>query len=971
MEPIKLSLAARFLTRLANAVYRHRRWFFYPQAALFLICGLFTVRSLEFATNRNALVGGEKEYHKIFLEYKNEFPVQDDLVVVVESENLERNRQFVERLGAKIERETNVFASVLFKFDFKNMGPKALLFLPEDDLKALKQTFAEYQPVLRQFTRATNLVSLIDLVNTQFRTASPENDEANAALIQALPALVRIITQATDALRRLGAPPSPGISALFEGSQEEERQMYLTFHEGKVFLLTAQAHNELLNELAVERLRQLIAETQLEVPGLNVGLTGEPVLELDEMLQSQKDTTVASIVAFVLVALIFIYGYHETGRPLKATACLLFGIAYTMGYTTLVIGHLNILTITFVPILVGLAIDFGVHLVTRYEEELWHGRPEKPAMERAMVFTGMGIFTGALTTAAAFFAMAGTSFKGIQEMGIICGGGLLLSLIPMMTLLPVLLLRGKQNVLDHELAPVLDHRATVENTQRARIEKIWLDRPGAVLVVVGVLSAACIYPATRVKFDYNLLHMQSAGLPAVIFQHKLITSSSRSLLSAAVVATNLTEAETWMTRLTNLPSVASVESMVPLLAEDQSQKLILIQDIKRIVTAIPFQPVDTNQVSVTALKQSLFSFDGYVRLARHELQRDIARLEAKLPSSESTNRPPESAGSSPAATTTTNELAQIRKDLQLEQRINGELEKLRTVIVQLQMDLLRGDPMEIAEKLAEFQQALFNDVTETFSAFRHQDASGPMRVQDLPPALRQRFIGINGKYLLLVFPKHDIWERHAQEEFVRQLRTVDRRVTGTPVQLLEYTTLLKDSFEEAALYSLLAITIMVLIHFRRISCVGLALLPVAVGSLWMVGIMGTFGIPFNPANIMTLPLVIGVGVTNGIHILNRFAEEQHPAILARSTGKAVLVSGLTTIAGFGSLILAQHRGIESLGLIMSIGTATCMVIALTFLPAILNLLNRGGWTIKRPSATCTINTGSGGTEVNASSMQKN
>src|SRR3989449_5085856 len=108
----------------------------------------------------------------------------------------------------------------------------------------------------------------------------------------------------------------------------------------------------------------------------------------------------------------------------------------------------------------------------------------------------------------------------------------------------------------------------------------------------------------------------------------------------------------------------------------------------------------------------------------------------------------------------------------------------------------------------------------------------------------------------------------------------------------------------------------------------------------MLGIMGLFNLPFNPANVMTLPLIIGIGVTNGIHILNRFAEEQTPSIFSRSTGKAVLVSGLTTIAGFGSLIIANHRGIRSLGYVMATGVATCMIAGLTFLPALLSLLNR-------------------------------
>ena len=119
----------------------------------------------------------------------------------------------------------------------------------------------------------------------------------------------------------------------------------------------------------------------------------------------------------------------------------------------------------------------------------------------------------------------------------------------------------------------------------------------------------------------------------------------------------------------------------------------------------------------------------------------------------------------------------------------------------------------------------------------------------------------------------------------------------------------------------------------------------------MGGLMGAFRIPFNPANIMTLPLVIGIGVTNGIHILNRFAEEKNASILSKSTGKAVFVSGLTALSGFGSLILAQHRGIRSLGEVMSIGVTTCMIAALTFLPAVLNLfIPRSAGAKKQPSA---------------------
>jgi hypothetical protein len=132
-------------------------------------------------------------------------------------------------------------------------------------------------------------------------------------------------------------------------------------------------------------LRQLVAATDQEVPGVNVGLTGEPVLEYDEMVQSQKDSTVATVISLVVCAAIFIVSYRATGRPLKATGALVIGLGYTMGFTTLVVGHLNILTVTFLPILIGLAIDFGVHLITRYEEELRNGETQFVALQRAMV----------------------------------------------------------------------------------------------------------------------------------------------------------------------------------------------------------------------------------------------------------------------------------------------------------------------------------------------------------------------------------------------------------------------------------------------------------------------------------------------------------------------------------------------------------------------------------------------------------
>ena len=911
------SFLARLLGRLAVAVCRHPRWFVYPQIVLFFASIAVTVVFLQFDTDRNNLVGGNQLYHHNYLEFQKEFPQQEDLVVVVESENTEKNRQFVERLGVRLETETNLFKDVFYKGDLTMMGAKALLFVPENDLASLRDTLKEDLPFIQKFSQTTNLVSLFELVNRQFRTAPREQNAQTDSLVKSLPALERIIQQARESLARSGTPPSPGVTALFNAGEEAASASYITFNQGKIFLVTAHAPSDGLNNDAVERIRQLVGETKKEVVGVNAGLTGEPVLEHDEMAQSQKDTTVAGVVSLILCAIIFIYGYNETGRPIKAIICLLAGLAYTFAFATLTVGHLNILTITFLPMLIGLAIDFGVHLITRYEEELRHGKTAEAALMKAMVFTGQGIFTGALTTAGAFVAMAFTDFKGIREMGIICGGGLMVCLVPMLTLLPVLLLRGRQNVIDHKIH---------EDEKRARIENIWLSRPVLVTAIIVVTCGLAASQLRKVKFDYNLLNMQSAGLPAVVYEQKLIDSADKSVLFGAVVATNLDEAvqlEKQIRTLTNV--VADVDSIAGFLHQEQNTKLKLISEIKGLVAPLQFNVPDLRPVDVDALSRTLYSFNGYLGQAGND---DAVR------------------GSEP--------------------ELVKQFASLQDTSQDFRKAMLAGDRVALAEHadtLGQFQQALFEDLRGTFGILQRQDDRTALRIEDLPPVLRNRFVGVHGKFLLQVYPRKDVWQRDNQKEFIDTLRAaLDPQgknhpvITGTPVQLFEYTTLLKDSYITAAWYSLIAIAIMVFFHFRSLVAVILALIPVGIGTLWLTGLMGWQGVPFNPANIMTLPLVIGIGVTNGIHILNRFAEERTPGILARSTGKAVLVSGLTAIAGFGSLILAQHRGIHSLGFIMSVGIATCMLAGLTFLPALLNLIGRRHPLIEKPSVSRTMPT---------------
>jgi hypothetical protein len=424
--------------------------------------------------------------------------------------------------------------------------------------------------------------------------------------------------------------------------------------------------------------------------------------------------------------------------------------------------------------------------------------------------------------------------------------------------------------------------------------------------VVGVGAALTLLGCAEifhVRFDYNLLNLQNQGLSAVAYERKMVESSSRTMLASLVTADTIDQALALERKIRQLDTVSSVVSVAPLVAGNQQEKLAEVRQIRDEIAGIDFAPMDTSPPDLDALERSLESFGHVVGSAIYFVGR---------------------AG---------------KDDLK------QQLVTLRETVESMRREIASGPPAVRAEQLARYQQALFSDLDSTVAALQKQDAGAPLRVADLPPNLRSRFIGRTGKFLLQIYPKDNIWERAPQEAFVRELRSVDPQVTGAPVRFYEYTSRLKSNAQKAVLYALIAITLMLITHFRNVVCALLALLPVGVGILWTLGFMGLLGIPFNPANIISFTLLIGIGVSNGVHIMNRFTEEKNPSVLGKSTGKAVLVSALTTAAGFGSLMLAEHAGIASLGQVMALGTTMCMLASLTVLPAVLLLMTRSGWRL--------------------------
>jgi uncharacterized protein len=247
-----------------------------------------------------------------------------------------------------------------------------------------------------------------------------------------------------------------------------------------------------------------------------------------------------------------------------------------------------------------------------------------------------------------------------------------------------------------------------------------------------------------------------------------------------------------------------------------------------------------------------------------------------------------------------------------------------------------------ARRLRGFEERLAADLAEDLHRLRDVARPAPITLADLPAALRERHVSPNGQWLLRVFGKGCLWDYQPLADFCDQVHAVDRDATGKPIATLEGLRSMREGFHRAGLYALLAIVAVLLLDFRRPRHVLLALAPLAVGVVMTLGILGMWGWPLNPANMIAFPLILGVGVDNGVHVLHDYLArkgERKGYRLSHTTGQGILVAALTTILGFGTLMTSGHRGLVSLGLILTLGVGCCMLAALVLLPAALRLVS--------------------------------
>ena len=261
------------------------------------------------------------------------------------------------------------------------------------------------------------------------------------------------------------------------------------------------------------------------------------------------------------------------------------------------------------------------------------------------------------------------------------------------------------------------------------------------------------------------------------------------------------------------------------------------------------------------------------------------------------------------------------------------LESIRGVI----SALASTENVKVRARIDAFTATLMVYLEEGIGRLERSVAQGKLSAEDLPDGVRERFVSAKGRYAVYAFPKESMWDRDKLGAFLKDAREVAPDVTGFPETFYENTGVMYRGFIEAAWYSSIAVLVLLLFDLRSFRLVLLGVFPLACGTIWMLGTMATTNINYNLANIVGLPLIIGVGIDNAVHLLHRYRQDGDVATALRRTGGAVVLSSMTTMVGFGSLSIASHRGLGSLGQILFIGVGCCLAAAMLALPAGLTL----------------------------------
>jgi hypothetical protein len=855
---------SRLLADLAEGSRRRAVLVLVVAALLVALSAWIAVARLGVSTDTDELFSAALPWRQREMAYARAFPQFSDLLVaVVDADTPEQAEQTAADLAEALGADTAHVRSARRPDASPYFEANALLFLDQKALASLIDQTIDAQPFLGQLNAdpsARGLFAALSLLAVGIERGAADLGPVRPAL----EAFRRTLAAAAD-----GQPRPLSWETLLAGNLMAQAGPYRF-----VLVQPKLDHGALTPGGAATA---VVRAAAARLPWVQAGqarvrITG-PVALSDEEFASVADGAVAGMVgSALLVTLWLVLAVRSWRLILPILATLGVGLALTTGFAALAVGTLNLVSVAFAILFVGIAVDFAIQFCVRYREMRWQAGDPVVALQMTAGRVGPQILVAAAASAAGFLAFVPTAFRGVAELGLIAGIGMLIAFACTIVVLPAALAvfrpRGEREDVGIAWGDRLEDRLA-----RAR-------RPVLAGFALAAGLGAVLLPF--LSFDADPLHTKDGSTEAMRTLADLSTSPLTSPYSIDILAPSQPEADALAARLRTLKRVDEALTLSSFVPQDQSAKLELIADaagllsatLARRSAAAPVRPAD-------------------LRLAARNTLAGFERIAARL---------------SPDSPQT------------------GLLTELRRLVVAPDATLLAADA------------ALTRFLPQQLGRLRTALDARPVTVADLPPALVRDWQLPDGRARVQVTARtaHD---SGFLRDFVAEIRTVAPNAGGAVVTIVESADTIVGAFRTAALLALAAITVILGLVLRRKLDVALVMAPLLLSALMTVAIAALLPLPLNYANIIALPLLLGVGVSFNIYFVMNWRAGGH-RFLGTATARAILFSALTTATAFGALALSRHPGTASMGKLLLLSLGCTLVATLLFVPTLLRTLRR-------------------------------
>ena len=853
-------MIAAFIVRLVDAARRRPAAHVAAALLLTLVAGWYAAGHLSIDTDIENLLPSNLAWRQDELALDRKFPQNANLLaVVIDGATGELADDAARRLAERIGAEPNFFKSVRRPDGGPFFDKNGLMFLSADELDKMAQQLVAAQALLGSLAADPSLRGLFDTIKL-FVDGARRGDVTIDKLDPTLAKLAAIMADVVA-----GKQARLSWQAMLSGDKSDSRALR------KFVLVQPVLDYSALEpgDKATAEIERIAADLGLTPEsGIRVRITGSVALD-DDQFATLKKGALRSAVLSIGSMLVMLFAGLRSGRLVLACLVTVFcGLVLTGAFAALAIGTLNVISVAFGVLFIGLAVDFSIQFSIRYRDQRHRTGALDTALADAARTIGPSLALAAAATAIGFLSFVPTPYVGVRELGWIAGMGMVIAIALNFTLLPALLalLRPKPEAEE------------IGFLRAALADRFLRQRRGWVIAGAVVLAAGAFALLPRVTFDSDPLDLKNPHSEAMLTITDLMKDPQTTPYTAEVLAPSLDAAKVLAAKLEKLPEVSMTITAASFVPEHQPEKLAILADLGLMLgpslTPAAILPPPSEAETMAALAGCAKALKNFI--AVHPGDAPTAQLAAAL------------------------DAAQTRGP---------------DIIPALNQALLSGLLRQI-ELLGQLIQA--QEVTLT----------------DLPADLRASWIAPDGTARIEVFPKGDARDPAVLRDFVRAVHGVAPQATGTPVTILEAGRLISSAFVEAGIIAVAVITVLLFTVLRRPRDVALVIAPLLLAALLTLAITVITGIRLNYANIIALPLLLGIGVAFDIYfVMNwRAGLGDH---LQSSTARAVVFSALTTMCAFGSLALSPDPGEADMGLLLTISLVCTVFCTLFVLPALL------------------------------------